>query len=502
MTEKPPRAPIQADFSTFLSLWNQRQKQTTPGIHFRIADWLELNWGTKLPEEQLHLLLMAFRSCGKSTLVGLYAAWLLYRQPDLRIIVLAADGALAGKMVRNIKRIIERHPLTGHLKPPRADQWASDRFTVKRGRELRDPSVIAYGVTSNITGARADVIICDDVEVPNTCDTAERRAEMRERLLELDYILVPGGMQLYVGTPHSYYSIYAKEARAEIGEERPFLEGFERLEIPLLDADGNSAWPERFRPEDIERMKQSTGLNKFTSQMMLKPVNILEGRLNPKLLRRYEGEIAYVKELNRLEIENIPMHGASAYWDPAFGSPKGDGSVVAVVFRDGENNYYLHRLCYLRIDCHSAEDAATQQCKQVAQICKELMLPRMIVEGNGIGKMLPGILKRELASTGALTAMVEHYNHRAKELRILEAFDVALVTGQLYVHQSVYETPFVNEMQEWVPGKSTARDDGLDAVAGAIAAQPERLDPERHRPGNYSWSRSGKAVRVKTVMDT
>ena len=67
------------------------------------------------------LLLLAFRSSGKSTLVGLFCAWLLCRHPDLRILVLAGDFALAKKMVRNVKRIIERHPLTAGLKPTRSD---------------------------------------------------------------------------------------------------------------------------------------------------------------------------------------------------------------------------------------------------------------------------------------------------------------------------------------------------------------------------------------------
>ena len=54
---------------------------------------------------------MAFRGCGKSTLVGLFCAWRLLRAPDTRILVLAADQALAVKMVAQVRRILERHPL-------------------------------------------------------------------------------------------------------------------------------------------------------------------------------------------------------------------------------------------------------------------------------------------------------------------------------------------------------------------------------------------------------
>ena len=352
-----------ADFKLFAVIWNQRTNQPTPQIHLKMAEWLEWNWqrGNK------RLLLMAFRSAGKSTITGLFAAWLIYCNPDLRILVLAADFNLAKKMVRNVKRILERHPLTESLLPQNPDQWASDRFTVKRMLELRDPTMLAKGVTANVTGSRADIVICDDVEVPNTCDSAEKRENLRERLGEMNYVLVPGGTQLYVGTPHSYYSIYAENPRTEIGEDTVFLDGFTRLKIPVLDENGHSAWIERYSEEDIARIKRAAGPNKFSSQMMLKPLNIANGRLNPALLRRYDGELVYQKGLRTLFIGDTKMISASSFWDPSFGSASGDNSVLAVVFADNEGNFYLHHIAYIKTDTGAKTDEATQQCEAVAQ---------------------------------------------------------------------------------------------------------------------------------------
>lgn len=177
---------IETGFAEFVWIWNRRQAQATPRLHLQIARWLAVRWQAGERE----LLLLAFRSSGKSTLVGLFCAWLLSQNPDLRILVLAGDFALAKKMVRNVKRIIERHPLTANLKPAHTDHWASDQFTVKRRAELRDPSMLAKGIGANITGLRADVVICDDVEVPNTCDTPPKRADLRARLRELEYVVV------------------------------------------------------------------------------------------------------------------------------------------------------------------------------------------------------------------------------------------------------------------------------------------------------------------------
>jgi hypothetical protein len=162
-------------FPVFVAAWNEMQRLGTPGLHFEIATWLAQRWN----DGDRELLLMAFRNSGKSTLVGLFAAWLLVMNPELRIMVLAADHQLAQKMVRNVRRILERHPLAQGLRPAAGEEWASDRFTVNRRREHRDPSMLAKGIGANITGSRADVMICDDVEVPNTCDTPAKRAELR-----------------------------------------------------------------------------------------------------------------------------------------------------------------------------------------------------------------------------------------------------------------------------------------------------------------------------------
>jgi len=227
--------PSTIGFRQFVWLWNRCQGQTTPALHLDMAEWLGRRWRAG----DRRLLLMVFRSAGKSTLVGIFCAWLLLRDPNLRILVLSAEHDLARKMVRNVKRLIERHPLTRHLIPRRADQWAADRFTVRRGLTQRDPSLLARGIGANVTGSRADVVICDDVEVPNTCNTAAKREDLRERLGEIAYVLVPGGLQLYVGTPHSYYSIYADEPRTEIGERMQAV----RKELdPLVAGPKRQTW--------------------------------------------------------------------------------------------------------------------------------------------------------------------------------------------------------------------------------------------------------------------
>lgn len=463
------RIRVDAGFLEFVWVWNRRLRNETPSVHRRIARWLE----ARDAASERRLLLMAFRGCGKSTLVGLWCAWLLARQPLTRILVLAADASLAVKMVASVRRIIERHPLCRHLLPDGAEAWASDRFTVARDGALRDPSMLAQGIGGNVTGNRAEVIVCDDVEVAGNCDTPGKRAELRERLAEAEFILVPDGTILFVGTPHCEDSLYRDPK-----EEGAFLRGYRRLSVPVMNAAGASAWPERFPRDAIAALRDRVGPLQFQRQMMLQPVASSAVRLDPAAIVRYAEEPEYREAQGRgvLTLLGRRMVSGGAFWDPAYGRPgSGDASVLACTYADAEGNHFLHRLSYLTHDPGAADDPATQQCRAVAAVLRETLLPAVRVETNGLGKFLPALLRRELARSGVACRVVEHASSRAKADRILAALEPSLAARRLHAHDSVFRTPFPGEMSEWRPDGVGVRDDALDAVSGCLLAEPVRL---------------------------
>lgn len=478
-----------AEFVEFAWIWNRVQGQEMPEVHRRIARWL----GARRRAEDRRLLLMAFRGCGKSTLVGLYCAWWLSRDPEARILVLAADQALATKMVATVRRILERHPLCAALLPEAAEAWAMDRFTVARRSVLRDPSMLAQGLGGNITGARAELIICDDVEVAGNCDTPAKRAELRERLRETEFVLTPGGTILYVGTPHCAESLYLHPAQGGA-----FLAGYRRLTVPLLDAEGRSAWPERFAPAGIEALRLRVGPLHFARQMQLQPVEEQAARLDPAQVIRYAEEPEYSEAGGRprLRLLGRPLASGGGFWDPAFGRPPGkgvggDASVLACTYADADGNHFLQRLAFLSHDPDGALDPATQQCRAVAAIARELMLPVVRVETNGLGRFLPALLRREMARAGAACTVLEHANRRPKAERILAALDPALAARRLHAHESVFRTPFPQEMAAWRPEAAGQRDDALDALAGCLLAEPVRLAGHPPAPRVPGWRGAG-----------
>ena len=156
-------------FCNFMDVWNRNIGMTTPAHHKEIMEFL-----VDVLENSPHRgLLTAFR-----------------------------------RMVNHIRNILENHPLCVDMVPKAKKEWANGRITINRPVGIREPSVICQGIHGNITGARADLIICDDVEVPNTCNTSQKRDMLRERLRELDFILSPNGAIIYIGTPHTTDTIY------------------------------------------------------------------------------------------------------------------------------------------------------------------------------------------------------------------------------------------------------------------------------------------------------
>ena len=187
-----------------MDTWYRQINMTTPAHHRKIMDFL-----VDIFENEPHRgLLTAFRHSGKSTVVGIFAACVLYMRPDTRILILSAENILASRLVNHIRDILENHPLCVDMVPKNKKEWASGRITINRSVGIREPSVICQGIHGNITGSRADLIICDDIEVPNTCNNAQKREILRERLRELDFILSPKGSIIYIGTPHTVDTIY------------------------------------------------------------------------------------------------------------------------------------------------------------------------------------------------------------------------------------------------------------------------------------------------------
>lgn len=245
----------------------------------------------------------------------------------------------------------------------------------------------------------------------------------------------------------------------------PFLSGYKKFELPIIDSNGNPAWPEMFPLDKIEKLRESVGNRHFSAQMMLRYVPLERIRLDPGAINIYSGDF----DTKYAKIGDFIITGASVYWDPSIGHRSSDGSVCVLIYRDDKNRkIFLHDIMYMVVSDEQTHPLH-YQCNEVLDFLSRHNQRRLSVEINGIGNALPEILQDEISKRGGGFFVNKIVNHANKETRILDAIEPLLSSGRLYARNIIANTPFFSEMLGWVP-TGGGQDDGLDALAGAICA--------------------------------
>lgn len=513
------------DFLIFFVLWARVQGWEVPLLHVRMCTWLDT---CRDPER----VLMVFRGAAKSTIYAVYKAYRLRKNRDHRSLVWSADNETAGMLTADVINVLRNHPLCRGMLPTKP---GAKRFWVVGARDARNASMRAVGVSSNATGARADDIDFDDIEVPGNIETPEARLKLRQRISESTHIAVPGGQKTYLGTPHTHDSIYPeitnggaavlkialfehvrrfmdtrKEKRYQfnfdIGDgglyviagihtgARILVEGSDYLikgnavvfAAPpgmVLDICSGCAWPQRFTRKEIEHRRQKTRtLNAWDSQYQLEAKPIADIRLDPERITPYDVEpkLTFANGQHGMWLGNVRIAGASLRWDPASGKINSDVSALALCLQDEAGRRYLHRVQALTGDiAEFGPDGKTITGGQVWQICalvRLYQLPRVTLEGNGIGKFAPAVLKGALRQHKLLCGVTEVTSTDNKNKRILESLEPLLLANrQLWAHVDVLGGPLWDQMKDWNPALRNQADDYLDAAAGAVSETPERI---------------------------
>lgn len=104
----------------------------------------------------------AFRGCGKSWITAAYVLWELYRDPQRKIMVVSASKKRSDDFTTFCLMLLNNIPELAHLAPTRNQRSSAVSFDVGPAKPDQTPSVFARGITSQITGGRADIIVSDD----------------------------------------------------------------------------------------------------------------------------------------------------------------------------------------------------------------------------------------------------------------------------------------------------------------------------------------------------
>lgn len=508
-------------FLVFFMMWAKVMHWKVPLLHVRICLWLD---ECKDPVR----VIMIFRGAAKSTIYAVWKAYGLYKDRTTRSLIYAADDKLAGKLTRDTLNVLKRHPLCAGMLPKKPGALS---FWVNGSTDARNPSIEAVGVNSNATGSRADNADFDDIEVPKNIKTADARMNLRNKIEDVTHILVPGNQKTYVGTPHTYDSIYLEQIQGgsallkiplfgnvkryentqkntryrfdfEPGDDGLYviigIHKFAKILVEdkdykvedgevvfdeppnvVLDICSDCAWPERFTRDDIQdRRKETRTLNSWDSQYLLEAKPVTELRLDPSRMIPYEiqPEIKFANNQLTMWLGKVKIYGMIAYWDCSLGKVTSDDSVLSVMLTDERGNYYWHTAEALMGDLAGFDKEGninSGQCYRVAQIVKRLQIPRVVVETNGVGGFVPPILRKALKDTGC--GVTDFHVTGNKQIRILEGFEAPLQTNHLWAHVDVINSPAYEQMRDFDPKSKDQDDDYIDSASGAILQTPVRI---------------------------
>ncbi|WP_151759895.1 phage terminase large subunit [Acinetobacter nosocomialis] len=522
-------------FLAFFLIWADVQKWKVPDFHVRVCDFLEAFY---LIVGCVALLMMP-RGHSKSTILDVFNAWVIYCWPETQILHQGTTDSDAYKCSSGTRDVLSRHPLTIDCDAVKIKKGEVERWFVNGTNDVRYGTMLAKGILSGVTGHRAHFIQNDDVETPKTTGTPEAREKLPSRLSEQTHIAIPGARELWIGTPHTYDSLYEQikklsdvrclilkmfehEKRIEdtkkgqkvlldfepihaftgIGKGSKYFKKGENYtciqkgnlwevtiheEHYLIDFYSEGIWPERFTAKEMtKRREKCKTLNEWDSQYQMHAKPIGDVRLDPDKIIAYNCE-PVLKRANRTTMFMIgerQIVGATFRWDPSSGKLKSDVSSTALVFHDDLGNKYWHRSVALKgevIETDADGRVIGGQVWQLCNIIKDFHLSKVTIETNGIGNFAPAALKAALKTRGIRCGVTEQHSTKSKNKRILDGIEGPLISGLLWAHVSVLEdengedSAQVKQMREFNPAITDQPDDYLDSLAGAIVEAPERV---------------------------
>lgn len=269
-----PRTP--SDFRNFLWMtWKHLRLPIPTKRQYELAHALQ--HGT---ERDMY---KAFRGIGKSWITSAFVCWILDHHPDWNILVVSASKSRADDFSTFVMRLIKEMPCLQHLIPKDSQRDSKISFDVGPAPASHAPSVKSLGITSQLTGSRADIIIADDVEVPANSQTQIMRDKLAEQIKEFEAIIkpLPTSRIVFLGTPQHEQSVYNKlpergykvwtmPARRPKDNDLKYYQGtlaptINTAELP----EGSPIDPERFDDLDLRKREASYGKTGFALQFML-----------------------------------------------------------------------------------------------------------------------------------------------------------------------------------------------------------------------------------------
>ena len=451
------------DFRNFLFIcWKHLHLPDPTPVQYDIATFLQ--------NKPKRGVIEAFRGVGKSYITSAFVCHTLLLDPQSKVLVVSASKVRSDDFSTFTQRLIHEIPILQHLRSREGQRQSKVAFDVGPALASHAPSVKSVGITGQLAGSRADLIVADDVEVPNNSMTQSMRDKLSEAVKEFDAILKPDGSIIYLGTPQTEMSLYEtlpdRGYEVRIWPSRfPTTEQIIRYENKLApfirDQEGKIGEPTdplRFDDEDLMERELSYGRSGFNLQFQLdtslSDADRYPLKLSDLIVMSLDGEKAPEKPVwsrdpdNKLtDLPNVGLPG-DGYYSPQ--TKIGDwieytGSVLSVdpSGRGKDETGYavvkmLNGILYLT-ECGGLQGGYKQDNLQaLSVIARRNKVNLVLIESNfGDGMFME--LWKPILSKIYNVSMEEVRSNIQKEKRIIDTLEPVMNQHRLVIDPQVIE---------------------------------------------------------------
>ena len=513
---------LRRDFKLFLAMtWDYLNLPPPTPLQYDIADRLA-NGETKIAIE-------AFRGVGKSFLTSAYVDWELLRDPQKKILVVSASKNRADNFTTMTMGLLQM-PALRHLIPKDNQRQSKVEFDVAPAMIDQSPSVKSVGITSQITGTRADIIVADDVEVMNNSATSDMREKLVERTKEFSAILkpLPDAKIIYLGTPQTEDSIYNKLPEtfktyiwpAQIPTDKEIDKYGLKLApyiLKLKGKPGDPTDPKRFTSTDLMDRRMEYGASGYQLQFMLNtqlsdmdkyPLKVRDLLIADTDATNAPMVYNWMPDQDRVwkDLPNLAMAGDRFYSPMSVSKEFNDysGSVMAIDPSGrgkDETGYAVVKMLngFLTVRrCGGFQGGYdTKTLASLARIALEEKVNHVIYESN-FGDGMWGELFKPIL-TKIHPVMIEEVKHSIqKEQRIIDTLEPVIARHKLILDRKVIEEDHRSAQAYEADNRFTKtliyqltrvtkergalkHDDRLDALSIAVAYWVEQMAVDAHK---------------------
>ena len=470
MPRKKKQAPLeeqlQKDFRLFLTaIWTHLALPPPTRAQLCIAEYLQ--HGPK------RLQIQAFRGVGKSWITAAFVLWTLYNDANKKIMVVSASKDRADSFSIFCQRLILEVPWMSHLRPKNDDQrWSRVSFDVGTAAPHQAPSVKSVGITGQLTGSRADLMVLDDVEVPNNSMTELQREKLLQLVTECESILTPkpDSRIMFLGTPQTTFTVYNKLRERAY---KPFVwparyprkvAMYDGLLAPQLEQDLENetdlTWnptDTRFKEDDLLERESAMGRSNFMLQFMLDtslsdaekfPLKFSDLIINPVNPETAPENIIWCSSKDNIvkELPCVGLPGDYYYspmqvqgeWKPyseticsVDPSGRGTDETVACFISQLNGIMYLHEI-YASQDGYSDNTLLA-----ILARCKKYKVSTLLIESNFGDGMVSELFRKHAINKNVPINIEETRANVRKEDRIIDSLEPVFNQHRLVIDPKV-----------------------------------------------------------------